>query len=73
MFVKGLHFIEMRYKEELNQVFGIGSPFPTYKVIEALQKQNEELATKLSTWIKENGGNYYIKKRHIVNKINENN
>ena len=61
-FVKGLHLIEEKYKEQTSSDFGFGSPSPTYKVIMALKNTNSELSVKLEKWISENGGNYYIKK-----------
>jgi len=61
-FVKGLHFIEEKYKEQTSSDFGFGSPSPTYKVIMAIKNTNSELSVKLEKWVSENGGNYYIKK-----------
>ncbi len=63
-FIKGLHFIEMKYKELNHQSrsdYGFGSPSPTAKVIDALEKRNPELAKKLRNWVYETGGNYYIR------------
>ncbi len=63
-FIKGLHFIEMKYKELNSQSrddYGFGSPSPTAKVIDALEKRDPKLAKKLRNWVYETGGNYYIR------------
>ena len=59
-FIKGLHLIENKYKSTLNFNTGFGSPSPSYKVIKALELTNPVLANKLTDWILENGGNYYL-------------
>ena len=41
--------------------FGFGSPSPTKKVIQVLEKKDKEQAHELHEWIAKNGGNYYIK------------
>lgn len=60
-FIKGLHRIEMKYKEVSGSQFGFGSPSPTFKVISKLGKSNKPLADCLVEWVAANGGNYYIK------------
>jgi len=64
-FVKGLHIIEEKYKEETHHNFGFGSPCPSYKIITALRRRNQELANNLEEWVRNNGGNYYIKKSRL--------
>ena len=59
-FVKGLHYTELKFREINNNDFVFGSPSPTYKVIQALEKRDKEKATQLKDWVSENGGNYYI-------------
>lgn len=61
-FVKGLHYIELKYRELVKNDFGFGSPSPTFKVIESLKEKDIELSKKLSDWVFENGGNYYLSK-----------
>ena len=60
VFIKGLHLIEMAYKEACGHDFGFGSPSPTAKVIDALEKNDKSLAMTLRNWVLERGGNYYI-------------
>lgn len=60
--VKGLHIVEILYRNKTQHDFGFGSPSPTHKIIEQLMTKNEELAISLREWIAGNGGNYYIKK-----------
>ena len=59
-FVKGLHCIEMKYKEVRKSDFGFGSPSPTSKVLSQLSGKNKKLADELTSWVTERGGNYYI-------------
>lgn len=59
-FVKGLHVIEMLYKEKTKNKFGFGSPSPTYKIIQQISKLDISHADILKKWIADNGGNYYI-------------
>ncbi len=59
-FIKGLHYIEMKYKEVYNNDFGFGSPYPTSKFIDKLKATDEELAQELTKWVANKGGNYYI-------------
>jgi hypothetical protein len=59
-FVKGLHLIEEKYKIFSKHDFGFGSPSPSYKVISKLKLKDAILAKRLTSWISENGGNYYI-------------
>ncbi len=59
-FIRGLHYIEMTYKEQSKHSFGFGSPSPTAMLIRALEKVNAPLAKELETWVAANGGNYYI-------------
>ena len=58
-----MHYIELKYREKTGNNFGFGSPSPTYKVIQALEKINKEKAIELKEWVAENGGNYYILKK----------
>lgn len=60
--VKGLHIIEILYRNKTKYDFGFGSPSPTYKILQKLKETNEKLANELSNWISDSGGNYYIKK-----------
>lgn len=60
--VKGLHVIEILYRNKMQHDFGFGSPSPTYKILQKLRETNESLAHELSIWISNSGGNYYIKK-----------
>jgi len=60
-FVKGLHYVELQYRKMTDNDFGFGSPSPTEKVIQAIEKKDKGQADELRTWIAENGGNYYIK------------
>ena len=64
--VKGLHHIEMNYKELTNNDFGLGSPFPSFKIILALHKQKADLAKDLFEWVDNHGGNYYIPARKLT-------
>jgi hypothetical protein len=61
--IKGLHLIELKYRNLTGNDFGFGSPSPTSKVIEALRQINPEEAQKLTEWVSFNGGNYYILKQ----------
>jgi hypothetical protein len=47
IFVKGLHFIEEKYKSHAKNDFGFGSPSPTYKLIEAFAKIDYNKAIEL--------------------------
>lgn len=60
--VKGLHIVEILYRNKTQYDFGFGSPSPTYKILQKLNETNEKLAIELSNWISDSGGNYYIKK-----------
>jgi len=62
-FVKGLHYVELKYREMTNCDFGFGSPSRTYPIIRSLEKIDrfKELGGYLKEWIRENGGNYHIK------------
>ena len=60
--IKGLHFIEVKYRQQTNYDFGFGSPSQTYNLITYLNKRNESKASEMINWIIENGGNYYYKK-----------
>lgn len=60
-FVKGLHFIELKYRELKQSDFGFGSPSKTAFTIDKLNNHQKELAEELREWVKANGGNYYIK------------
>ena len=61
-FIKGLHYIELKYREKQNNDFGFGSPSPTFMVISKLKETDNGLSLTLSEWVKANGGNYYLKK-----------
>ena len=60
-FVKGLHFVELKYREMTSNDFGFGSPSPTERIIQFIEKKDKEHAQQLREWIAKNGGNYYIK------------
>lgn len=60
--IKGLHIVEILYRNKMQHDFGFGSPSPTYKILKKLKEKNEDLAEKLTKWIANSGGNYYIKK-----------
>lgn len=62
-FVKGLHYIELKYRKVIKNDFGFGSPSTTAKVINALEIDNFHLAEELRKWISANGGNYYIRSK----------
>lgn len=59
--VRGLHIVELLYRNKTQNDFGFGSPSPTYKIIKQLENKNKTLANELHHWIAANGGNYYIK------------
>ena len=61
--VKGLHLLEILYRNKMQNEFGFGSPSPSYKIIKELSNKNNELAESLIDWIASNGGNYYIRKK----------
>lgn len=65
--VKGLHIIEILYRNKIQHDFGFGSPSPTYKILQKLRETNESLAVELTNWIANFGGNYYIKKTNSQN------
>lgn len=60
--VKGLHIIEILYRNKIQHDFGFGSPSPTFKIIQKLKETNEAQAIELTKWIANSGGNYYIQK-----------
>jgi hypothetical protein len=60
-FIKGLHIIELKYRKNTNNNFGFGSPSSTNRILNKFEKKDYELSQKIKEWIKENGGNYYIK------------
>lgn len=60
--VKGLHIVEILYRNKMQHDFGFGSPSPTHKILQQLKDKNESLAYELINWIANSGGNYYIKK-----------
>lgn len=59
--IKGLHFIELKYRQQTKNDFGFGSPSQTSNLITTLNKRNENKAIEITNWIIENGGNYYYK------------
>jgi hypothetical protein len=61
-FIKGLHILEVLYRNKTQNDFGFGSPSPTHKILQKLREKNEPLAIELTNWIANSGGNYYIKK-----------
>jgi hypothetical protein len=61
-FIKGLHVLEIMYRNKTQNDFGFGSPSPTYKILQKLKETNDSLAIELTNWIANSGGNYYIKK-----------
>jgi hypothetical protein len=60
-FIKGLHITEIKYREIIGDSFGFGSTTSTFRILNNLEKTDYELSIKLKKWIKDNGGNYYIK------------
>lgn len=60
--IKGLHFLELKYREKTNHDFGFGSPSQTKRLIMELSEIDQEKSDELIRWISQNGGNYYIKK-----------
>lgn len=60
-FIKGLHLTEIKYIELTENKFGFGSPSSTFRLIQDLGKRDFDLSQRISLWIKDNGGNYYIK------------
>ncbi len=61
--IKGLHLIEEAYKKETANGFGFGSPSPAYRMLEHMRHEDQQIkdADELTEWIRNNGGNYYIK------------
>jgi hypothetical protein len=62
LLVKGLHVLEILYRNKMQNDFGFGSPSPTHKILQKLREVNEPLAIELTNWIANSGGNYYIEK-----------
>jgi hypothetical protein len=62
LFVKGLHVLEIMYRNKTQNDCGFGSPSPTHKISQKLKEKNEPLAIELTNWIANSGGNYYIEK-----------
>jgi len=62
-FIKGLHIIELKYREITDNNFGFGSPSSTFRILTNFEKKEYELSQKIKEWIKDNGGNYYIKEK----------
>lgn len=62
LLIKGLHILEILYRNKTQHDFGFGSPSPTHKILLKLKETNEPLAIELTNWIANSGGNYYIKK-----------
>lgn len=60
--IKGLHLIELKYREKVNNEFGFGSPSQTNTILKKLQEMNIRSAIEVTDWIKENGGNFYFQK-----------
>jgi hypothetical protein len=57
--VKGLHYIEIKHRE--NNSFGFGSTSPAWHIIRKLYREPIPSNFKdLKEWIAFNGGNYYI-------------
>jgi hypothetical protein len=59
--IKGLHLIELKYRDITKEKFGFGSPTPTYRLLKNLEKKEFDISQKIKRWIEDNGGNYYIK------------
>jgi len=70
-FIKGLHLIEIKYRDITKNKFGFGSPTPTFRILANLRKKDLDLSQKISLWIKDNGGNYYIKITEETHKISK--
>jgi hypothetical protein len=64
--IKGLHFIELKYREMIEREFGFGSPSQTTNLIHRLKKRDLERGENLEEWISTHGGNYYITKKSII-------
>jgi hypothetical protein len=62
LLVKGLHVLEILYRNKMQNDFGFGSPSPTHKILQKLREVNEPLAIELTNWIANSGGNYHIEK-----------
>ena len=58
--IKGLHLIELKYREMTASSFGFGSPSSTSKVLSRFSAINPQKAKDLEDWILETGGNYYL-------------
>ena len=64
--IKGLHYIELKFRQLQGNEFGFGSPSQTTNLIHRLKKRDLERGEYLEEWISTNGGNYYITKKSII-------
>jgi hypothetical protein len=60
-FIKGLHIVEQKFREITKNEFGFGSPSSTHRLLTNLEKKEHDLSQRIKKWIRDNGGNYYIK------------
>jgi hypothetical protein len=60
-FIKGLHIVELKYREVTKNNFGFGSPSSTNRILDKFEKKEYDSSQKIKEWIRDNGGNYYIK------------
>jgi hypothetical protein len=61
LLIQGLHFIELKYRQQTGNDFGFGSSGQTNNLIAYLNKRNQHIATEIINWIRKTGGNYYYK------------
>jgi hypothetical protein len=64
--IKGLHYIELKFRALEGREFGFGSPSRTCNLIHRLKKQDLERGEYLEEWISTHGGNYYIAKKSKI-------
>ena len=64
--IKGLHYIELKFRALEEREFGFGSPSQTTNLIQRLKKRDLERGEYLEEWISTHGGNYYITKKSTI-------
>ncbi len=64
--IKGLHYIELKFRALEGREFGFGSPSQTTNLINRLKKRDLRRGEYLEEWISTNDGNYYITKKCII-------
>jgi hypothetical protein len=57
-FIKGLHIVELKYREVTKNNFGFGSPSSTNRILDKFEKKEYDSSQKIKEWIRDNGGNY---------------